>query len=201
MDLAAETSSDSLLSSSQLSRQKFNPVLSAWPQQLSMVTTSAAAGVILWEVCSHEPMQLGLRRPLRSPDDCPPVIAALQVACCAQDASNRPSMMSVCRTLGSTGLTESTLAPSLSHPIPNLSTSQPPRSMSEPSAEAMCQTGLITGISESSEPRITSQVALTARQTTSGSASRSTTDTTQSSANSAAQSVQPAAPAPSSGSV
>ncbi len=162
----------------------------------------AAAGIILWEVCSHEPVQLSPGRPLRSPDDCPSAIAALQVACCNQDASMRPSMISVCRILASTGLSESRPVPPPYHPTLLLSQHpNPPPSISEPSPEAMRQTGLITGASESSEPRITSQAALADSQTASEPASRRTTDTTQSSADSAAQSVQPVALASTSTSV
>ncbi len=40
-----------------------------------------------------------MRRPLKSPQDCPETIIKLQQACCAQNPTHRPSMQDVCRIL------------------------------------------------------------------------------------------------------
>lgn len=56
----------------------------------------AYAGVILWEVCSREPLQMGVRRYLRHPRECPKSIALLAEACCSTDAEARPTMHEVC---------------------------------------------------------------------------------------------------------
>ena len=60
-----------------------------------------ATGIILWEVCSQEPLKYGGRRALHGPQDCPESIADLQKACCAQSIASRPSMREVCCILSS----------------------------------------------------------------------------------------------------
>ncbi|GAB4813934.1 hypothetical protein N2152v2_000980 [Parachlorella kessleri] len=56
-------------------------------------------GVVLWEVCSGTRPRRGQMPPLRTPDQCPPQVAALQLACVSEVPEERPSAAQILEAL------------------------------------------------------------------------------------------------------